>query len=45
MKLYHLPARLTAHARRRWLRIDRSWPWTDAFAQAWQRLTTLPAVT
>jgi hypothetical protein len=45
MKLYHLPARLTTHARRRWLRIDPSWPWADAFVLAWQRLTTLPVVT
>jgi hypothetical protein len=45
MKLYHLPARLTAHARRRWLRIDHSWPWASAFVLARQRLTTLPAVT
>ncbi|MFI5797385.1 hypothetical protein [Streptomyces sp. NPDC051677] len=28
MKLYHLPARLTAHARRRTLHLDRTWPWT-----------------
>jgi hypothetical protein len=43
-RLYHLPARLAHHARRRWLRIDRTWPWADAFVLAWQRLTTLPAV-
>ncbi|MGW2207442.1 hypothetical protein [Streptomyces sp. NPDC001774] len=30
-RLYHLPARLTKHARRRWLRIDNSWPWAGAF--------------
>ena len=45
LRLYHLPARLTAHARRRWLRIDRTWPWAPAFVTAWQRLTSLPAVT
>lgn len=28
--LYHLPARLTSHARRRWLRIDATWPWATA---------------
>ena len=44
-RLYHLPARLAAHARRRWLRIDRTWPWADVFLLAWQRLTQLPAVT
>ncbi|WP_259470962.1 IS1380 family transposase [Streptomyces sp. 1114.5] len=44
-RLYHLPARLAAHARRRWLRIDHTWPWADAFVLAWQRLTHLPAAT
>ena len=28
-RLYHLPARLANHARRRWLRIDRTWPWAS----------------
>jgi hypothetical protein len=28
---------------RRWLRIDRTWPWAEAFILAWQRLTALPA--
>jgi DDE family transposase len=44
-KLYHLPARLTAHARRRTLHLDRSWPWASAFTTAWQRATQLPALT
>ncbi|MER7577948.1 transposase [Streptomyces sp. NPDC126514] len=44
-RLYHLPARLASHARRRWLRIENSWPWADAFVLAWQRLSALPAVT
>ncbi|EST38748.1 hypothetical protein N566_05715 [Streptomycetaceae bacterium MP113-05] len=26
-RLYHLPARLAQHARRRWLRIETTWPW------------------
>ena len=30
-RIYHLPARLAAHARRRWVRIERTWPWADAF--------------
>ncbi|MFD8393478.1 transposase [Streptomyces sp. NPDC059680] len=34
MKLYHLPARLTAHARRRTLHLDRTWPWATAFTTA-----------
>ncbi|MCY0932587.1 IS1380 family transposase [Streptomyces sp. H27-H1] len=44
-RLYHLPARLSRHARRRWLRIERTWPWADAFTTAWTRITDLPAVT
>ncbi|WP_338898257.1 IS1380 family transposase [Streptomyces sp. TG1A-60] len=44
-RLYHLPARLADHARRRWLRIERAWPWAKAFTTCWQRLTALPAVT
>jgi hypothetical protein len=44
-KLYHLPARLTAHARRRTLHLDRTWPWAHAFTTAWQRATRLPALT
>ena len=45
MKLYHLPARLTAHARRRTLHLDRTWPWAAAFTTAWRRATQLPALT
>ncbi|MFE3933423.1 IS1380 family transposase [Streptomyces goshikiensis] len=44
-RLYHLPARLAKHARRRWLRLDRSWPWVKAFTTAWARIIDLPAVT
>ncbi|MFB7601147.1 IS1380 family transposase [Streptomyces sp. NPDC056160] len=44
-RLYHLPARLADHARRRWLRIERTWPWATAFTTCWQRLTALPAIT
>ncbi|MGS2647841.1 hypothetical protein [Streptosporangium sp. LJ11] len=40
-----LPARLATHARRRYLRIERTWPWAQAFVLAWQRLTRLPALT
>ncbi|GAA2017544.1 IS1380-like element ISMsm3 family transposase [Nocardiopsis rhodophaea] len=42
--LYHLPARLADHARRRFLRIERTWPWAKAFTTGWHRLTALPAV-
>lgn len=42
-RLYHLPARLAKHARRRWLRIEHTWPWADAFTTSWRRLGALPA--
>jgi hypothetical protein len=41
-RLWHLPAKLTRHARRRWLKISQTWPWKDAFLICWQRLTSLP---
>ncbi|MFD5110668.1 transposase [Streptomyces cinereoruber] len=44
-RLYHLPARLAKHARRRWLQIERSCPWAGTFVLTWQRLSALPAVT
>lgn len=44
-RLWHLPARLTRHARRRWLTISNTWPWRDAFMLCWQRLGALPAPT
>jgi len=44
-KLYHLPARLTSHTRRRTLHLDRSWPWSSAFTSAWQQATQLPTLT
>jgi hypothetical protein len=44
-RLYHLPARLADHARRRWLRIEATWPWAEAFTTCWQRLAALPVVT
>jgi DDE family transposase len=44
-KLYHLPARLTTHARRRTLHLDRTWPWAAQFTTAWRRASQLPAFT
>jgi hypothetical protein len=44
-RLWHLPARLTRHARRQWLTISNSWPWRDAFTLCWHRLGALPAPT
>jgi hypothetical protein len=40
-RLWHLPAKLTRHARTRTLAISRDWPWRDAFLTCWRRLTTL----
>ncbi|MET9914874.1 IS1380 family transposase, partial [Streptomyces sp. NPDC006476] len=45
LRLYHLPARLARHARRRLLRIEQTWPWAAAFTTSWNRLTQLPAAT
>lgn len=45
LRLCHPPARLSAHARRRRLRIGHTWPWATAFTTCRQRLTDLPAVT
>jgi hypothetical protein len=39
------PARLADHARRRFLRIERTWSWAKAFTTCWQRLTILPVAT
>ncbi|MEU9057267.1 hypothetical protein AB0D37_44280 [Streptomyces sp. NPDC048384] len=44
-RIYHPPARLAHHVRRRWLRIERTWPWAHACTLAWQRLTDLPTAT
>jgi hypothetical protein len=42
-RIWHLPARLVRHARRRILKISPEWPWKDAFLTCWQRLCDLPA--
>jgi len=42
-RLWHLPARLTAHARQRVLKISPAWPWKEAFLTCWERLCALPA--
>jgi hypothetical protein len=41
-RLWHLPAKLTSHARHRCLKISRDWPWREAFLTCWNRLTALP---
>jgi hypothetical protein len=42
-RLWHLPARLVRHARKRVLKISATWPWKEAFTICWQRLCALPA--
>jgi hypothetical protein len=41
-RLLHVAARLTRGQRRRWLRIQRSWPWAHDLAAAFGRLAALP---
>lgn len=41
-RLWHIPARLVRHARKRILKISPDWPWKDAFLTCWQRLCALP---
>jgi hypothetical protein len=42
-RLWHLPAKLATHARRRTLAISATWPWRQAFLDCWHRLNALPA--
>jgi hypothetical protein len=42
-RLWHVPARLVRHARRRTLKISRGWRWRKAFVTCWQRISALPA--
>ena len=41
-KILHAAAKLTRGGRRRRLRIAANWPWADAIAAAWSRITALP---
>lgn len=41
--LLHIAARIVHHARRTWLKLDRSWPWTGQFLTVYDRLSTIPA--
>jgi hypothetical protein len=43
-RIWHLPARLVRHARKRILKISPDWPWNDAFITCWNRLCALPAL-
>jgi hypothetical protein len=42
-RIWHLPAKLAAHARWRTLAITPDWPWAEAFLTCWRRLCALPA--
>jgi hypothetical protein len=44
-RLLHTAARPTRGQRRRWLRIDRNWPWARQLATAFARLQALPVPT
>jgi DDE family transposase len=41
-RLLHTAARLVRGARRRRLKIPRTWPWASPLATAWQRISALP---
>jgi hypothetical protein len=41
--LLHVAARITRHARKHWLRLDASWPWTHQLLAAHQQLDQLAA--
>ena len=42
-RVWHIPARLARHARRRVLKISPDWPWTGAFIACWKRLCAITA--
>jgi hypothetical protein len=42
-RIWHLPARLARHARKRTLKISPDWPWKEAFLTCWQRFCALTA--
>ncbi|MGH3282275.1 MAG: IS1380 family transposase [Trebonia sp.] len=44
-RIWHLPARLVRHARKRILKISPDWPWKQAFLTCWQRVCAIPAPT
>ena len=41
-RLLHAAARLVRGGRRRYLKIQASWPWAQAITTAWQRINALP---
>ena len=42
-RVWHIPARLVRHARRRVLKISPDWPWTGAFIACWNQLCAITA--
>jgi len=42
-RVWHVPARLVRHARKRVLKISPDWPWADAFITCWNRICALTA--
>jgi len=42
-RIWHLSAKLAAHARQKTLAISPDWPWAGAFLACWQRLCARPA--
>jgi len=41
-RLLHVPARLVRHARIRWLRVPRTWPWAAGLTHTFDRIRALP---
>jgi Transposase DDE domain group 1 len=41
-RLLHVPARLTRSARRRHLRIPKSWPWVEDLVGVFARIAAIP---
>jgi hypothetical protein len=41
-RVLHTTARLVRGGRRRYLKIQATWPWADAITAAWQRIDAIP---
>jgi hypothetical protein len=41
-RILHAAGKLARSGRRRWLKIPAAWPWADAIATAWARITAMP---
>jgi hypothetical protein len=40
-RILHAAGKLARSGRRQWLKIPAAWPWADAIATAWDRITAL----